>query len=280
MSDALRILHGNFGRAVLVRTNQPMAEHAHRTCQLLFKIDGPDISVTVGRDRCPLDQDKAILLNAWETHSLQVVAGGAPVRLLGLHLEPSWLRSQSVRLALSMHPKFFSTPCGPIAPRVRDAVRDLADLITLDNQPDAGEVELRILEIVFSLTAHYTDVKALSSFEIAGGLKCDHRIRNALLALQESIGTRVSPDDLAKNLGMSRPHFFQLFKRETRLTPMGYLNMLRLESAFRRVGETRDSLLNVSLDLGFDSPGNFSRFFSKNNGITPSQYRRNLTLIA
>lgn len=279
MADAIRIVHGNFGRAVLVRTSQSMAQHAHRTCQLLFNVDGQDVNVMVGSGSCRLTSESVVLLNAWEPHSLHLVPDSPLVTLLGLHLEPGWLRAHDASLALSMHPKFFKTPCGTVPSGVSESVRNLADLIALENKPDSMEVEQRILEIVIAVTGRYSDTADLSGYEVAGGMKCDSRIRGVLATLRESVGKKIAFDELATATGMSRPHFFLLFKRETRLTPMAYVNMIRMDAAFKQIAETRCSLLDIALDLGFDSPGNFTRFFNKQNGISPSQYRRSLTFL-
>lgn len=280
MSEALRILHGEFGRAMLVRSSRALAEHAHRTCQLLFKVDGPDIEVIVGGKHCLLGAEHVAMFNAWERHSIGQVAAEKPVTMLGLHIEPSWLQAADSRLACSNHPRFFLAPCGPIPSEVRDSVRQFVDLIVFEPEPGAHEVEALVLKIILALTASYTDIKNLSSFERVGGIKCDARIRRALAMMRDTVGKEIVLDDMARSAGMSRPHFFHLFKRDTGLTPMAYFSMLRMDTAFRQIAETRNSLLDISLQLGFESPGNFTRFFNLQNGISPSQYRRSVTFLA
>ncbi|WP_201494567.1 helix-turn-helix domain-containing protein, partial [Rubrivivax sp. A210] len=41
-----------------------------------------------------------------------------------------------------------------------------------------------------------------------------------------------------------------------------------------------DMLVDISNRLGFESPGNFTRFFKLQQGFSPSQYRRNVTVLA
>lgn len=279
MSDALRILHGEFGRAMLVRVNRSLAEHAHRTCQLLFKVDGPDVEVTVGGKRFLLSDENVVMFNAWEQHSIAPVAGGTPVTLFGLHVEPTWLKALDSRLACSMHPSFFRAPSGPIPNEVRDSVRKLLELVAFESDPNTHEVELLVLNIILAVTSAYSDIKSLSSVESIGGIKCDARIRKALSLMRDTIGTEVVLEDIARNVGMSRPHFFHLFRRDTGLTPMAYFSMLRMDAAIKQIAETHNSLLDISLQLGFGSPGNFTRFFNVQNGITPSQYRRCVSVL-
>lgn len=279
MAEALRILHGEFGRAVLVRANRSFAEHAHRTCQLLFKVDGPDIEVTVGDKRCVFGNEDVAMFNAWERHSIGQLVDDAPVTFLGLHIEPSWLKAFDSRFACSTHPRFFLAPLGPIPNEVRNGVRQFVDLIVFESEPDAKEVESLVLRIIMAVTGAYSDIESLSSIETVGGIKCDARIRKALAMMRDTVGKEVVLEDMARIAGMSRPHFFHLFKRDTGLTPMAYFSMVRMDTAFKQIAETRNSLLDISLQLGFESPGNFTRFFNLQNGVSPSQYRRSVTFL-
>jgi AraC-like DNA-binding protein len=53
-----------------------------------------------------------------------------------------------------------------------------------------------------------------------------------------------------------------------------------MESAIRQIAETDDMLADISNRLGFESPGNFTRFFKLQQGFSPSQYRRNVTVLS
>lgn len=279
MSKALRILHGEFGRAMLITLDSSITSHAHRTCQLLFRIDGPDFAVSVRDERNTLGEDGVIMLNAWEPHSYDVSADAPPVTVLVLHIEPAWLKRQDRRFSGSMHPKFFSTPRGVVPTSARPLVEELVDLIAYEAEPETTQVEQLAVELAMALTVKYSDSTRLSSFETLGGIACDARIRKVLSVMRDSVGEPIVVEDLAKLARMSRPHFFHLFKQETQLTPMAYSNMVRMETAIQQISETSDSLLEISQRLGFESPGNFTRFFRMHQGVSPSQYRRSVTLL-
>jgi transcriptional regulator GlxA family with amidase domain len=74
-------------------------------------------------------------------------------------------------------------------------------------------------------------------------------------------------------VGLSRPHFFALFKEQMNLTPNVYWNTLRMNEAARRVQFSEESLVSVALHMGFTSQGNFSRFFRDHIGVPPTVYR-------
>ena len=57
---------------------------------------------------------------------------------------------------------------------------------------------------------------------------------------------------------------------------MNYLMNYRLSQARNFLIERPDeSIREISADCGFKSEAHFSRFFKKNIGITPSEYRKN-----
>ncbi len=277
MSKALRILHGPFGRVVLQQLDRPVMLHVHRTCQLLFHIDGPDLALSVREDSHYLGRDSVALINAWEPHSYNLAESDAPSTVLSLHLDSAWLKLTDHRLAASLHPCFFNTSCGKLPAMAHMALEDLLDLIKYDPMPLSGAVESLLLELALTLTGKYINSTSFSSLAMLGGVACDSRIRRVLSIMHESADRPIPISDLIACIGMSRPHFFRLFKQETQITPMLYASMLRMEAAIRKICETRNSLAVVANMLGFESPGNFTRFFYSHQGITPSQYRRCVT---
>ncbi|NGP07255.1 AraC family transcriptional regulator [Rhodococcus sp. 14C212] len=83
---------------------------------------------------------------------------------------------------------------------------------------------------------------------------------------------RCSIEQVARSLGVDRRTVHR------RLADDGYtfsslLDSVRAELAGHMVGNRRYSLTEVSELLGFSSPGNFSRWFRKRFGCTPSRWR-------
>ena len=90
----------------------------------------------------------------------------------------------------------------------------------------------------------------------------------------ERLGGGIELDDVARDAGLSRPHFYKLFRRQTGITPNLYLNTLRMEKASESLTETGRSVTEIGYDLGFSSQSGFTRFFASNVGMAPSDYRR------
>lgn len=83
---------------------------------------------------------------------------------------------------------------------------------------------------------------------------------------------RCSAEQVARSLGVDRRTVHRKLAEEGH-TFSSVLDSTRAELASHMVGNTRYSLTEVSELLGFSSPANFSRWFRKQFGRSPSQWR-------
>ena len=104
----------------------------------------------------------------------------------------------------------------------------------------------------------------------------DFRIRKALKYLQDRVGDAVELKKVAREVGLSRPHFYKLFRAQVGLTPNLYVNALRMERAIEMLATSREAVADIGFDLGFSSQASFSRFFIGNGVVPPSAYRRSV----
>jgi AraC family transcriptional regulator len=81
-------------------------------------------------------------------------------------------------------------------------------------------------------------------------------------------------DQLAAQVGLSKFHFDRLFKRAIGLSPSRYQIDLRMNEARRLLRETRKSIIDIALDVGYTNPSHFAKLFRRENGLTPSEYRQ------
>ena len=79
---------------------------------------------------------------------------------------------------------------------------------------------------------------------------------------------------LAARAGLSKFHFQRLFKNAVGVSPSRYHINLRMNEARRLLRETKMSVIDVALEVGYANPGHFSQFFRRETGLSPSDYRR------
>lgn len=81
-------------------------------------------------------------------------------------------------------------------------------------------------------------------------------------------------EQLAARVGLSKFHFHRLFKNATGMSPGVYQLNVRMAEGRRLLRETKLSVLEVALELGFSSPSHFAQVFRRETGLSPSEYRR------
>jgi AraC-like DNA-binding protein len=82
-----------------------------------------------------------------------------------------------------------------------------------------------------------------------------------------------SLSELARVAHMSRHHFDRVFREITHLTPRQFLAAVRLDAAKRLLENTRRSVTEICVDVGYSSLGTFSHLFSSGVGTSPTVYR-------
>jgi transcriptional regulator GlxA family with amidase domain len=102
----------------------------------------------------------------------------------------------------------------------------------------------------------------------------DRQIAGVQALLQNSLNVAHSISSLAQYAGMSERSFLRRFKLATGLTPVTYLQCLRVEAARSRLELTRDSFERISWDVGYGDTAAFRRVFRRVVGLAPSDYRR------
>jgi AraC family transcriptional regulator len=92
--------------------------------------------------------------------------------------------------------------------------------------------------------------------------------------MAEHVAEDFSLDELATQAGLSKFHFQRLFKSATGASPSRYHINLRMNLARRLLRETKKSVVDVALEVGYANPSHFAQLFRRETGLSPSDYRR------
>ncbi len=95
--------------------------------------------------------------------------------------------------------------------------------------------------------------------------------------LSDNFCEKITIDELAFIFRTNRSTLCKLFKQHTGKTVIEYLNDKKLVVAKHKILNTEKTLTEIAYELNFDSIHYFTRFFKKMTGISPKQYRKNLT---
>jgi AraC family transcriptional regulator len=80
-------------------------------------------------------------------------------------------------------------------------------------------------------------------------------------------------EEIAAQVGYSLSHFYALFQASTGYTLREYMRNRRLAMAARELVTTHRRVLDIAMDLGFESHEVFTRAFKALYGLSPNAYR-------
>ena len=108
----------------------------------------------------------------------------------------------------------------------------------------------------------------------------DPQMSAAIQAMHQTPAYRWTLQELAERAGMSRSVFALKFKQTVGASPMEYLARWRMLLAGDRLANSRDSVAEISLALGYESESAFSTAFKRVMGSSPRQYSRGSAAVA
>ena len=267
MSTALAVCHGSFGRVTVYRLNRPMRTHAHREGHLTFHLAGSAAIVTIEEVPHRIDQAAGVAINPWQPHSFDPCSGHEPSVFLVAYISDRWLdRDQEGRGGLR-----FGDNAIRVGPTIRAIAARLADaLVSGANY----RVVDRGLNQLFDASFDDSWTKCgRDNLRVQPQAGLDFRVRKSLRLLDDGIARGIELDVVARDAGLSRPHFFKLFRENTGVTPSLYQNTMRIERALDRLMGSRSSITDIGYELGFSTQSHFTHFFSAHVGISPTMYR-------
>ncbi|MDQ2702056.1 MAG: helix-turn-helix domain-containing protein [Pseudomonadota bacterium] len=79
---------------------------------------------------------------------------------------------------------------------------------------------------------------------------------------------------MAARSGLPERSFDRRFRKATGMSPLAYVQTLRLEEAKQQLEATALPIEAIAGECGYEDAGYFSRLFTKRVGLTPANYRR------
>lgn len=99
-------------------------------------------------------------------------------------------------------------------------------------------------------------------------------IKKVMLSFQSNFDQTIEFQEIAKGLGISSNHLRRLFKKHYGMTPIHYINQLRINKAAELLAHKNDAILDIAYATGFKSLSAFYECFKEQIGMPPNEYRR------
>ncbi|MPS69756.1 MAG: AraC family transcriptional regulator [Novosphingobium sp.] len=226
-----------------------LAEHRHRRGQFLYAASGV-VAVSTPEGAWVAPPERAV----W-------IPGGTPhtVRMVGAVQTRSVLIDQTASATLARTCRVVG-----VSPLLRQLLVAASE-VPIEYEEDARDglvMQLLVAEIarapVIPIVVPFPRHAALAQ-------RCH--------AFLEAPRATVTIDEWADALAMNRRRFTRLFRRETGMSFAEWRQQACLSAALPRLA-AGDAITVIALDLGYDTPANFSTMFKRVLGIPPSRYRQ------
>lgn len=223
------------------------ARHTHQQAQLIYAISGV-VSVTTADGTWVVPPSRAVWVPGGIEHETK---SHAAVQFRALLIDPAEVKGIPGVCAVV-----------EVTPLLRELILRLAVLAERPRGAEFGRAVTRLLLLELS----FLPVEPLNlPFP-----------RHAKLArfcewIQNDPARAVALEEAARALHMSRSSFMRLFRREVGVSFAHWRQQARLLHALSLLAEGQ-SILNVALACGYDSPSAFSAMFRRSLGRSPSEY--------
>lgn len=156
---------------------------------------------------------------------------------------------------------------GSVSPQLLEPIKRLLDLL---DEPEA----IRVLSPGIIREIHYrllTSDQGDRLRQVASVEGRGYKIAKALDWLCLNYAAPLSIEELAASVNMSPSSFHTHFKRLTEMSPLQYQKWLRLNEAKRLMMNDHLDAATAGYQVGYDSPSQFSREYSRLFGIPPKR---------
>lgn len=130
---------------------------------------------------------------------------------------------------------------------------------------------------VFMSKAFQIDIerRSQSPFVIFNGQKDheDEAIKKAQEIIEKGVADRITVDQLADTLALSRRNLERRFKKATANSIVEYIQRVKIEAAKMSLESSRENVTEVMYNVGYTDPKAFRTTFKRITGLSPVQYR-------
>jgi len=98
-------------------------------------------------------------------------------------------------------------------------------------------------------------------------------VRQAMAFLHEHYAEPITRGELAQHIGITEDYLTYCFRQEIGLTPIKYLQRLRVNQARAMLKTSAKSITGIAFAVGFADSGYFSRIFRRETGQSPEEFR-------
>lgn len=144
---------------------------------------------------------------------------------------------------------------------------------SLTKRPQQYEMYVKgCLYMIFAVMSRYGMVKENSEKNNRAG-NYEAIVKKSIDYISEHYKGMIYLEELAGHAQMSKYAFCRCFKQYTGVSPIEYINIFRVNTAYKLLQNTDRNVTDVAMECGFDNMSYFTKTFRKYKNMTPSQVK-------
>ncbi|MGM0216868.1 AraC family transcriptional regulator [Enterococcus sp. AZ109] len=244
----------------------------HDEIEILWLLTGK-IEVNVDGETFSLEQDDLIVINSNSGHAtFATVPDSIAMRL---YISPNFFSSQGFDLSKGRFEMNASQE--RMNPQFASLRKDLAklQLLSADNFSNQLSHNALLFRIAEKLLNFFVVNEKKSKGYTVGQKR--NFLDQAIQYIEENFKMELTLELLAQQCNYSTSYLSKIFKTELGINFYEYLTRCRLQHAVRALTMTEDKIASIAYDNGFSDVKAFNKMFKKHFGMTPSEYRKQVS---
>ncbi len=250
--------------------------HWHEQLILIYLKKGTLI-LKCGEQKLIVEKNSIAVVNPNEIHSGENPESALEYYLMKIDLllllgnQPDLQQTMYTELLLKNHVVFENKISNDYS-----LLENMKNIINEFHQKDEGyELVIKGLSflVLTTLLRKYTKT-VQNQLELDLQYRRLKQIKPAITYMENNMCEKITLKQLAEVTSLSTSHFTRIFKTVSRLSPMDYLNQMRVQKAAHLLLKTDKTIMEIAMDIGFNDSNYFSRFFKKCRNVTPSEFRK------
>lgn len=253
--------------------------HWHAHIEILLIRRGT-FSLELNLENYPLNEGDICIFNSGELHQ---IAGQCPSTahdaflfdpcILDFSYPDEW-QEQWIRPLLnhSLVIRHLLRPGDPGYPEIRNFLEQLLHHGTEKKEGWYIRSKLLLLELFACFSEN--GLLLPNAMQPAAEMQKISRYKAIVSYIEEHYSEPVSLAQIAAQIGCNHQYLCRFFKDIAGITPIQYLILYRISRAAFLLANTDQSILEISMDCGFENVSYFIRKFKETKGCTPKEYRK------
>lgn len=149
--------------------------------------------------------------------------------------------------------------------------QDVAREVTSDSLFHQAGCRVAALKLMLYLSRNHLDGTNQGQLRSSAA---NENIKLAMGYIRSHIDQKLSLDEIASEVGLSKYYFLREFKNATAMTPVEYINSVRCENAKKLLLKKKYPIHEIACKCGFTNDSYFSKVFRHYTGLLPSEFAK------